>query len=121
MAEEIQEFILEKLKDCNAVAMNAITFYLEYKCVMEHVNGGVGLIAINDKGKTLGTAQIEVRGVRDAITIEIIAALLAMDFASQMGFHKSNIEGDASIVVTKVLINKVKDLSFQDCTTLSGY
>ena len=65
--------------------------------------GGIGVIARDDKGDIVGAAQAINQGITDPLVVEATAAIRALMFAKDMGFTRIILEGDALMLITKIL------------------
>ena len=65
--------------------------------------GGIGVIARDNNGEVVGVLQASIRGITDPNVIEAYAAAKAILFGQQMGFTRIILEGDALMVINKIL------------------
>ncbi|XVF80395.1 hypothetical protein PTKIN_Ptkin15bG0067200 [Pterospermum kingtungense] len=72
--------------------------------------GGIGVIIKDSAGTFLGAVQASLLGKTDPFTVEVLAALKAMDFAIEKGYPVIDLEGDALGVVIS-LNSDMQDLS----------
>ena len=64
---------------------------------------GIGIIARNEKGEVMGVVQATIDGVTEPKVIKAYAACRGMKFAQQTGFTNIILEGDALLIILKIL------------------
>jgi hypothetical protein len=80
------------------------SFKINWDAGMDQKRGRVGLgVVIRDhQGRMWASKSRTVRGFMDPKTGETMAALMAVQFCQEMGFHNAHFEGDAKVVVEAI-------------------
>ncbi|XVF87470.1 hypothetical protein PTKIN_Ptkin18bG0122500 [Pterospermum kingtungense] len=143
-AQLVKNFIVEFIKDFNMAkkkqtslnrrvtakwkppAENMIKVNFDGSLNKESKFGGIGIVIRNDAREVMGAKAKRIQNVNDPFLIEALAAVDALEFASDRGFKEIVLEGDALSIIN-ALQRPTEERSFiahqieERCAIISGF